>query len=222
MIRRHAQGGDRQALVDMFQLVSDPAMFGLHRVPTTFFVERVHEAVSSGRLLLVPGWPQMPAYGWTPVSRGAPAEYHLARRIMKDQDHLAFEGDKYLLVPAESWTDLRRLDRHEVVPRNQAEDVLKRMAAHSAFSDRKATLEEASSSLADLQTPHARERLFLLRHPRRRVASSGASGSPAASPSNLHRRDAHVDPGMGRLVVRVLSPSELQLQGLPSMYPDWV
>jgi hypothetical protein len=213
-IRRDAQGGDRQALRDMFQLVSDLAIVGLHRIPTTFFVERVHEAVSRGRLLLLPGWPQMRGYGSTPVCRGAAAEHHLARRIMKDQEHLAFEGHKYLLVPAESWTDLRSLDRHEVVPRNQAEDVLKRMAAHSAFSDRKATLEEASSSLADLQTPHARERLFLLRRSRRRVASSGASGPPAASPSSLHRRDAHVDPGMGRLVVRVRSPLGVAIAGV--------
>ena len=212
-IRRDAEGGDRQSLVDMFQLIYDPGLFGLHRIPTAFFVTRVLEAVIDGRLLLVPGWKRTGADA-SPIRQQEAPEHHVVRRVMKDQQHLAFEGEKYFLIPAEAWTGARRSGRHEVVPREKAEDVLQRLAAHSAFSDRKSALDEARSAVADTRTPNPRGRLFLLRHVERRVASAGGSTGPAATPSKLHRHDPHTGTDMGQLVVRVRSPVGAGIAGV--------
>jgi hypothetical protein len=142
-------------------------------------------------------------------------ESGLARRIMKDEGHLVFENEKYVVLPAASWGKLRRTGRHQVVPQERARGVLKRLAAHSAFSDRRAALEEAGTRLADTNTPHVREGLFLARHVERRVATAGASATPAVTPSKAHAPPKVApSPGLGHLVVRVRSPLGAAIRGV--------
>ena len=213
---RDAERGDRHVLIDMCQVLFDQSSFNLRDISTSVFAGRVREAVSRGRLLLVPGWPRMRGYASATLPEDSrDPESRLALRIMKGEGHLSFEGEKYAVVPVQSWGELRRAGTHQVVPREQAGSILKRLAAHSTFSDRRAALEEAGTQLAHTHTPYVREGLFLVRHVERRMAASGAPATPAVSPSKAHAPPKVApSPALGHLVVRVRSPLGLAIQGV--------
>ena len=177
---RDAEGGDRHVLIDMCQVLFDQSSFNLRDISTSVFAERVREAVSRGRLLLVPGWPRMRGYASASLAGDSRApESRLIRRIMKDDGHLAFEGEKYAVVPAQSWGEVRRAGTYEVVPQEQASGILKRLAIHPAFSDRKMALDEAATQLAQTQAPLGRDGVLVVRH----VDALPSSAPPPAAPS---------------------------------------
>jgi hypothetical protein len=180
---RDAERGDRHVLIDMCQVLFDQSSFTLRDISTSVFAERVREGVSRDRLLLVPGWPRMPGYASAPLPEDSRApESRLARRIMKDEGYLSFEGEKYAVVPAQSWRELRRAGTYEVVPREQAGGILKRLATRPAFSDRKIALDEAATQLAQTHAPLGRKGVLVVRHVDPLPSSAPSPAAPSPSP----------------------------------------
>ncbi len=181
---RDAEGGDRYVLIDMCQLLFDQRHFHLCDVSTSVFAGRVREAVRCGRLLLVPGWPRMPGSPSAPLSEDSRSpESRIVQRIMKGEGHLSFEGERYAIVPAQDWGELRRAGTYEVLSRQQASGLLKRLAIHPAFSDRKMALDDAGMQLAPSRVPLGRAGVLVVRHVEALPVSAPPPAAPSPSPS---------------------------------------
>jgi hypothetical protein len=222
---QEASSGDRGALVDIHALVFHHDDPGVRKTSTRWLADRVLEAVREGRLLLVRGWPSIAGYASSVVRvDSTTTEGRLARRIMAHEQHLAFEGQSYLVLPASSWAEVRESGQYEVVRREQAAPILRGLAAHHS-ADRRAALEEATGQLAHTHAPGVREGLFVAR----RVTRTGGGGAPghAAAPAVTPSRVAQAHaapkaapgPAMGHLIVRVRTPLGAAISGVTVEVP---
>jgi len=159
-------------------------------------------AVSDGTILVLDGW--MMGRSWTPRrfatkggAAGASADHHrestgeagLARRAMGGRgEEVAFEGARYVLLPASSWRELREQGGYEVVRHGEAVAILQRMATRASSADQKAALGEAANALANTTRTFVREGLFLVRQSASASFSAKTETAAVVTPSQVAKQ----------------------------------
>jgi hypothetical protein len=203
---QQAERGQRGQLLDMFKLIRDDASHARDR-PTVFLAEPVLQAVRAGRLLIIPGWPQGPAQTLTPYDRrSAHDDHQLIKHIMGEDEHLSLERQKYRLIHADQWEELRKIDTHLVVPKEHAIRILKRLAGRIASPTRRAALHQAAGKLAHRHKPGSPNALMVLRElakPSGSAASTLKATGHATTPSTTKPAATGPAPGKTRKVLNI-------------------
>lgn len=109
-------------------------------------------------------------------------------RIHGANTDLIFDASRLRVVRAELWTTVRtQMDRRfEVVDRDTAARLLKRMASSLAFSiDRKRAVEEAVPLLGDLTSDQGLKTLFVVRNVVQSAVAQKTASGPVFTPTQL-------------------------------------
>lgn len=183
------QGGDRRDLIGVYELATGEQVLQASDILTCHFARRVLEAASDGQLLVVPGWCWQEGYAARARhEEEACPEIRVIQRVMK-QEELAFEGTRYVLVPATSYA--RVSSDFEVVRREDASTLLRQMASRASSADERAAFTEAATLLADTKVIFPGKGLFLAR---RRIARGyDLAESEPITPSQLREHLSWVE-----------------------------
>jgi hypothetical protein len=212
-----AHQGDRATLADLYRLIHDRDTVNLSTSSTQFLAEEVQSRARAGHLLIVPGW-----YGFRDYLKGvlvqenepSNSDDRVIRRAMAGEEHIAFEGFAFLLVPANAWKRVRETGRYHVVRKDEAAGILRRLAAHSASSERKKALEDASGRLAHTHVRLTDKGILLGRRAPVATGTSAPVSAPAVTPSRLASAHAAPGPTTGHLIVRMRTPLGTGIPGI--------
>jgi hypothetical protein len=118
-------------------------------------------------------------------------ENKLVRRLRITAKEFSFEGDRLRIIPAVHWTALRsrNLGRYQIIPQNDARNLLSKMCAWPAISrDEKAAIEEAVPLVPDTRRLDASKGILLLRIVPRSSTAEATERATAVTPSQLTRQ----------------------------------
>jgi len=124
------------------------------------------------------------------AARGADvaSEAQVIRRLRVTNKEFTFQTDRLRIVTAQDWWPLREKSggRYQIVPREDARDLLKKIAEWPAISpEEKGALQEALPLLPDTRRTQFFKGILLLRIVARAPVRQRSSEAPAVTPSQL-------------------------------------
>jgi hypothetical protein len=226
---RNTARGD---LIALFKVATGRDSSDLHRMRAEVLQAGVRSALEDGRIFLLKGWDlgRDGARLTTGGEDGDTAAEKLARRAMRDRSEIAFEGRRYRIVAARSWSGGARHDgaRHHdyrIVSVPEAHAVVARMLMHASANTppERALWEEVDKQLSDDSRGAG---LMLLRAQPSQGGSAGAADEPAVTPSQARATapreeldwieiqvvDEHDQPYAGRY--EIVLPDGRKLEGV--------
>ncbi len=174
----------RLDLIALFKIATGLDSSDLHRTRAEVLLARVRSALAEGRMVLLEGWDirRDGASQTTAEQDGGTAAERLARTAMRDRSQLVFEGRRFRIVAARSWSRGAWDDDYGIVPVAEAHAVVARMLMHASpnTSQERALWEEIDKHLSDDRRGAG---LLLLRDRPSRGGRAGEADEPAVTPS---------------------------------------